>query len=236
MSSHEVLEKLSEYGNKKVRILLLEENIRGGRGSNIITLGYLKKYAIVQPQNTISLFFVETNTLSPFDLLHSIHVINDVRFNLFDTDNITIDSECRDRISTAKTGVLEQLKLTEPISKKIDKVFANSFSINYNLDAIQNYETSAASLAIIQEAWKRIEEAKPSNDSLSASAGLCTIADTLDQESLTTSLKNPRMAEALTSLSYAIRNKATQIEKKLLTVEKAESIILQLWFLEKQNN
>jgi hypothetical protein len=44
------------------------------------------------------------------------------------------------------------------------------------------------------------------------------------------------MAESLTSLSYAIRNKATQIEKKLLTVEKAESIILRLWFLEKQNN
>jgi hypothetical protein len=190
MSSHEVLEKLSEYENKRVRILLLENNIKGGRGANIITLGYLKKYEIIKPQNIISLFFVEANTSLPFDILYSTHVVHDVSFNLFDTDNITIDSECRDRISTVKIGVLEHLKLTEPISKKIDKVFANSFSINYNLDAIQNYETSAVSLAIIQEAWKRIEEAKPSNDSLAASAGLCTIADTLDQESLTTSRAN----------------------------------------------
>jgi hypothetical protein len=119
MTNEDLLEVLNSYDSRNpIRMIVLIE--QGSRGCR--PLGFLKGYDFIESQNTLSFYFIDGSCSPILSPLFSHYLISDVKATgAVNPGGVVLSDECRGKITKIKTGILELLKISEPLLKRLER-------------------------------------------------------------------------------------------------------------------
>jgi hypothetical protein len=211
MFNHDLLEILNSCDVTKMRILLNQ----GDRGVRF--LGTVRQYDFIESQDILSLSFADSRIHSVFDLLFSFYMISDVKIVGATSDLVVLNAECQERIIRTKSGILESLKIFEPLLERIERESLTGRSITYIPEPIQLNQLSSDSLNTLCHSWQLLNEAEVSGDCEAAANAILTIADIYERESVSINDRhgqNAGMAKTLETMSSTLKTLAPEVKRK----------------------
>jgi hypothetical protein len=120
MTNQDLLEMLNSFDSQHLTSMLIF--LDDGSSSGFKFLGFLKQFNFIESQNTLSLHFVDGNSFPLLYSLFSHYLISDVKaIRAANIGGIVLDYEYRERIVKVKTGMLELLRIYEPLLKRIER-------------------------------------------------------------------------------------------------------------------
>ncbi len=211
MVNQDLLEILNSCDVTKMRILLNQED-RGVR-----FLGTVRRYGFIESQDILSLSFVDSRLHSIFDILFSFYMISDVKIVGATSDLVVLNAECQGRIIRTKSGILESLKISEPLLERIERESLTGRSITHIPEPIQLSQLSSDSLNTLRHSWQLLNEAEVSGDCEAAVNAILTIAGIYERESVSINDRhgqNAGMAKTLELMSSTLKTLAPEVERK----------------------
>jgi hypothetical protein len=211
MVNHDLLEILNSCDVTKTRILLNQED------QGVRFLGTVRQYDFIESQDILSLSFVDSRLHSVFDLLFSFYVISDVKIVGATSDLVVLNAECQERIIRTKSGILESLKISEPLLKRIERESLTGKSITHIPEPIQLSQLSSDGLSTLRHSWQLLNEAEVLGDCEAAVNAVLTIASVYERESVSINDRhgqNAGMAKTLGLMSSTLKTLAPEVKRK----------------------
>jgi hypothetical protein len=195
--------------------LLLDRNEKG-----VMPIGFIRQYQFVEPQDTLSLVFINSNYPAVLDSLFSSYLISDVNVIAFTPSFIVLDNDSIQRITKVSSGLLELVKMTEPLDRTIDRQ-----DLAFQIEPVRSRELSSESLTMLARAWQSLSEAKVSNDYQKAASALQIISDVCAREIVKVSDRNPSLNAALSRVIHYIEAIIPAVKGKRLSISDIEQFI-----------
>jgi hypothetical protein len=215
MVDRDLLEILNSYDVTTMELLLNQ----GNRGVGF--LGFVRQYNFIKDRDILSLFFVNTRLPMMLDPLFSHYLISDIKVVDIAPNLILLNPDCIERITKIKLGVVERLKISEPLLERIGREALSTRVTTYIPEPIQLNQLNGDNLIMLRSSWQTMSEAEASNDRKVAATTLLNIADIYERESIAVSERNPDMAKTLSQMSSNIKAIAPEVKKKRISISDA---------------
>lgn len=115
MTNQDLLEIFNSSTLTEMLVFLDQEN------KGLRFLGFLKQYEFIESRDTLSLSIVDGNSYPILYPWFSHYLISDVKAVAINPGGVILHGDCYEKITKIKTGILESLKICEPLLKRIEK-------------------------------------------------------------------------------------------------------------------
>jgi hypothetical protein len=220
MNNNELVDFLSGYNVEKTRVLFHEDSKR------TISLGFVRQYKLIESHGVLLIIFSSNTLYSLFDIMFSSYLIWDAKIVDISSDFIVVGHDCRERIVKTKTGVLELLKISTPLTEKIERGGISSYLQAPSIFQAPEDVLSNDNQAIVSNSWQGVDVAVVSDDCDLAFDAFQSISKVYNMESAAIRQTDPDKAKSLSEASVFIGLLAVQVKRRKVSIS-----IARLWIL-----